>query len=107
MGQAPTGIEVRAKIFPIAIILYLLHPTVEIDGQVNRAKWGSQFFALAPGSHSLKLYYSYLFGPANKATVDVSVYAGQVLVVTYKTRWLVFLPGKIDVQPASPSAAAG
>jgi hypothetical protein len=101
MGQAPTGVEVRAKIIPLAFILYLLHPKIEIDGQVTKGQWGSQFFPLAPGSHTINLWYNYLFGPANKATIDVSVYEGQVAVVTYKTRWLVFLPGKVSVEPAA------
>jgi hypothetical protein len=101
MGQAPTGIEVRAKPQPLQFILYLLHPKIEIDGQVIKGKWGSQFFPLAPGSHTLNFSYPWIMGPANKASIDVSVYEGQVLTVTYKTRWLIFLAGKVSVAPAT------
>jgi hypothetical protein len=101
MGQAPTGVEVRAKTTPLGFILHLLHPKFEIDGQLVVGKWGSQFFPLAPGSHTFNFWYTWIMGPANKATIDVSVYEGQVVVVTYKTRWLVFLPGKVSAAPAT------
>jgi hypothetical protein len=106
MAQATTGIELRAKVFPLALLLYLFKPRVEIDGQTFAAKWGTQFFPAAPGSHLVKVYFNYLFGPANRAEAQLSLTPGQVMVVTYKTRWLVFLPGKIDVTAWVPPPAS-
>jgi hypothetical protein len=107
MAQAPTGIEVRAKVFPLAFLVYLFKPTVEIDGQPIPAKWGTQFIPVQPGTHSVSLYYRYLFFKrANAATTQATLSEGQVLQITYKTRWLVFLPGKIDVQPWAPAVGA-
>ena len=107
MGQQPTGIEVRAKVFPLAFLLYLFKPTVEIDGQAIQAKWGSQFFPVIAGNHTLTFYFNYIFGKCNRATTQITLSPGQVLVVTYKTRWLVFLPGIVEVQPWTPTAPAG
>jgi hypothetical protein len=108
MAQTPTGIELRAKVFPLAFILYLFQPTIEIDGQAYPAKWGTQFFPVAPGNHSVTLYFKYLFmAQCNKAATGLTVAPGQVAVVTYKSRWLVFLPGKVEVGTASGTGGAG
>ena len=105
MAQAPTGIELRAKFFPLAFLLYLFPPTVEVDGQAYPAKWGTQFLPMAPGGHTIAVFFKYIFLPrCNLATTQVTLAPGQVLVVNYKARWLVFLPGKIAVESA-PAAA--
>ncbi len=108
MSQSPTGIELTAKVFPLAFILYLFHPTIEINGNAAPAKWGTQFFPVAPGTHQITVYFKYLFyGSCNKASTQVTLVPGQVAVVTYKTRWLVFLSGRITVDSVgAPNAAA-
>jgi hypothetical protein len=106
MAQSPTGIELRAKVFPLAFILYLFHPTIEINGHAAPAKWGTQFFPVAPGTHQVTVYFKYMFyANCNKASTPVTVSPGQVAVVTYKTRWLVFLSGRISVEAVGAPAA--
>jgi hypothetical protein len=108
MAQTPTGIEVRAKFFPLALLLLLFPPTVEINGQAHPAKWGTTFFPGTPGTVTVKAYFKYLFlfPQCNKAEIQVTVAPGQVAKVSYKARWLIFLPGKISVETVTPATPA-
>jgi hypothetical protein len=107
MAQAATGIELRAKVFPLAFILYLFKPTIEIDGQAIPAKWGTQFIPVAPGTHSISVYFNYFFiKKCNRADTQITLAEGQVLQVTYKSRWLIFMKGLIDVAPWAPPTTA-
>ncbi|MEA2421974.1 MAG: hypothetical protein QOF55_1073 [Thermoleophilaceae bacterium] len=93
-------INLITKFFPLAFILFLFPPRVEVDGTpAQRIKWGANPIQIAPGQHHLVVYFPYMFimPRAGKAEVDVSVAEGQTVTVTYKAPWLVFLSGKITV----------
>jgi hypothetical protein len=98
MATTPTGIAVKAKIFPIAFIMLLFKPIVEIDGQPHEGAWSDNFFPVGAGNHSVTVYWKYFwFLPSNRGTINVTVADGQAVNVLYQARWLVFLPGKISV----------
>jgi hypothetical protein len=102
MAQTTTGMELRAKVFPLAFILYLFKPTIVVDGQPMPGRWGVQFVPLAAGNHRVTVFFKYLFiAKCNEATIDVTVSEGQVVPVTYKSRWLIFLKGLIAITPAA------
>jgi hypothetical protein len=42
--ETPTGILVRTKIFPLAILLWLFKTNVTIDGTTSVLKWGSRLW---------------------------------------------------------------
>jgi hypothetical protein len=91
-------INLVTKFFPLAFILYFFPPRVEVDGgPAQKLRWGQNTLEVAPGTHHLTVYYPYLFiiRKANRADIDVTVAEGQTVTVTYKSRWLVFIPGKI------------
>ena len=96
MAQSQTGILVTTKFLFFAFILYFFPPTVEIDGNAEKVKWGQQFFPTAPGQHTVRVFFKYLFiKEAGPASTTVTVQEGQTAQVTYKAPWLVFLQGKI------------
>jgi hypothetical protein len=93
-------INLETKFFPLAFILFLFPPRVEVDGgPAQKISWGSTALQVAPGSHHLTVYFPYMFimRRAGKAEIDVSVEEGQTVTVRYKAPWLVFLPGRISV----------
>jgi hypothetical protein len=97
-----TGIQLTAKIFPLAFIALLFKPFVEIDGQPTRGTWSTQFIPTTAGNHSITVYWKYFgFFPSNRATMQITVPEGQTVPVRYRTSWMVFLPGKIAVETAA------
>jgi len=88
MSTSNTGIELRTKYFILSFLIVIFPVTITIDGQATKGKWGSQFIALAPGSHTMEVSWKfYWLWPANKATTTVNVVDGQVTRVTYDTLW--------------------
>jgi hypothetical protein len=100
MSTTPTGIELTAKIFPLAFFTLLFKPTIEIDGQPIRGAWSTQFIPASPGTHTVVVFFKYLFiMNANRGSIQVTVAEGQPVRLLYKARWLVFLPGKLTIAP--------
>ena len=98
MSTSPTGIAVKCKIFPLAFLMLLFKPTIEIDGQPHEGSWSDNFFPAGAGNHSVTVSWKYFwFLVVNKATINVTVAEGQPVNVLYQARWLIFLPGKISV----------
>ena len=98
--QPQTGIEITAKFFILAFLLFFFPPTFVIDGQPTKAQWRKPFFfPVAPGRHTVRVFFAYLlFREAGPAETQVDVTEGSVRRVTYKAPWLVFLSGKLTVQ---------
>ena len=79
-----TGIEVKTEFFPLAWMLYMCTPVIEINGQKNSRKWGKHFFELQPGEYTVKIYFPYFMQNecgANQTTITVS--EGQVRKISY------------------------
>jgi hypothetical protein len=94
-------INLEAKFFPLAFILFLFPPRVEIDGgPAQKIKWSTNQLQVQPGTHHLTVYFPYLFimPRAGKAEIDVTVEEGQTRTVRYKAPWIVFFAGKISVE---------
>jgi hypothetical protein len=101
MAASPTGIELSAKYFILSFLIVIFPLLVNIDGQETKGKWGTQFYPLSPGNHSVTVSWKfYWLVPIQKATMNVSLAEGQVDRVQYYVPWLIFLPGKIGPAPA-------
>jgi hypothetical protein len=99
-SQPPSSaIEITAKFFPLAFILFLFPPTFVVDGQAMKGKWRTPTtIPVAAGSHSVKVFFRYLFiMDAGKGDAQVDVAEGAVRRVAYKAPWLVFLKGRMTV----------
>lgn len=92
-----TGIQLRARVAPLAFLYYLSRPKVSIDGGPEfRVRWGVNQLSVPPGRHHLRVWFSYFFwSRANEATIEVDVPAVGAVGVTYKSRWTVLVPGRI------------
>jgi hypothetical protein len=94
-----TGVEITAKFFPLAFLLFFFPPTFVIDGQSMKGQWRTPTpIALSAGRHQVKVYFRYLwFMDAGVGEVAVDVTEGSLRRITYKVPWLVFLPGRMSV----------
>jgi hypothetical protein len=105
---AESGITVRTKFFPLAFLLYFFKPKMHIDdGYAIEQPWGTHFFPVPPGRHTVRCYVPYLFYRTmgdNSVAVDVA--PGQVVDVVWKSPWLVFLKGSFTVTGPRPVTAA-
>ena len=103
-AAAQTGISVKAAIFPLAFLLLLFKTNVTIDGVNSELAWGEHFFPVAPGRHDVRVSFKYLFWPRmGENGMPVDVVAGQVVRVSYRSPFLVFMKGKISLAPAPPA----
>jgi len=83
-GQGRTGLEVETAFFPLAFLLFLCTPTIAIDGQPHRRSWGTHFFELQPGRHTIKIFFRYLTMPECGAnSIDVIVEKGKTTRIRY------------------------
>src|SRR6516225_6572787 len=102
------GITVTTKFFPLAFLLYFFHPKLHIDdGYAIDQKWGTYFFPVQPGRHTVRCYVPYLFYRTmgdNSVWVDVA--PGQVVDVRWHAPWLVFIKGTFKVTGPRPLTAA-
>ncbi len=94
-----TGIRVTAKFFPLMWILYFIKPHMGVDGSDVPAAWKTAtFFPVAAGQHTVTAYFPYFFPKkAGLGELAVEVAPGQVVDVTYKAPWIVFLKGKMAI----------
>jgi hypothetical protein len=93
-----TGIEVKRGFFPLAWLLFLCTPRVDIDGQVEKKSWGKHFFEVAPGQHTVTVYFAYLFiTQCGKNSVTVNVESGSVAHVSFYMPPLMFAKGAMKV----------
>lgn len=100
-------IQLQCKVFPGAFLLYLCKPRVAVDNAYEQiVRWGENPLQVPPGRHHLRVWFNYITGPTNVADLVVDVAEGQAVRVVYKTRWMIFLPGKLEVEGLPPQAGA-
>lgn len=93
-----TGVEVRVRFFPLAFFLFFCTPRIEIDGVAHKKYWGTHFFELAPGSHTICIYFRYIFMSAcGRNSISVNVEPGKVTQVSYYMPPWMLAKGSIRV----------
>jgi Protein of unknown function (DUF2510) len=106
--SSSAAIDVNLKFFPLAFVLYLCKPRLEVDGgQPVKASWGTMRVPVAPGRHQVRAYVPYLFfRNMGDATTTVDVAPGQAVQASWSAPWLAFLPGKWKLSVATVGAGA-
>ena len=96
--QGVTGVEIKVGFFPLAFFLFACTPRIEIDGRVHKKYWGTHFFELSPGTHTITVYFRYLFmARCGKNSISVNVPAGAVTRVRYNMPPWMFAKGSLTV----------
>ncbi|MCW3054807.1 MAG: hypothetical protein JWN14_3977 [Chthonomonadales bacterium] len=89
-----TGFEVKWEHSFLAFLYALCPVYVEINGTRIQAKWGTQFFPAVPGRYLITCYTNYLITPqCGKNSIEVDLYQGQVVRVTWTAPLIVFMKG--------------
>ena len=99
MEGSGTAIEVTAKFFPLAFLLYMTKPTVTIDGTPHAVRWGTHRFDVSPGRHTVMVAFRYLWmAEAGANSIDLDVAEGATTRVRYDMPPWMFAKGSLKVQ---------
>ncbi|WP_328752644.1 hypothetical protein OHT57_44365 [Streptomyces sp. NBC_00285] len=93
-----TGIAVQGRHNPMQFFLFFVRLTIEIDGKAQSGSWRDRFVPLTPGSHTVDVYFRYLFkARCCPAGTTVQVAAGQTVTLQYRTPQLMTSAGRLEV----------
>lgn len=105
----PAIVEIELSFFFMMWILFLVTPSIAINGMAERRKWGKHVFTLPAGRYQLEAWYPYLFTQqTSRGAITLDLAAGGHYRLRYRPAWLVFLPGSMKLVggPALPQATA-
>ncbi|GIF09230.1 hypothetical protein [Actinoplanes siamensis] len=99
-GDGGATIAVTLRYAPIAFLLRLFTPVLEVDGRAVPAAWGRVTTPVALGEHHVHVYVPYLF-PSRIGAADTTVVAlpGRVAELEYRAPLLAFLRGALGPPP--------
>jgi hypothetical protein len=101
MTDGPTtrsGVQVSTKTPPIAFLLHLFKTKVTIDDDTHVVSWGTNYYPLEPGRHSIEIGFRYFFGSnMGRSKVEFDIAPGHVVRVTYHPPVQIFSSGSIVV----------
>ena len=93
-----SGIEIKTGFFPLAWFLYFVTPTIEINGEKHKKKWGESFFDLPAGNYRIKISFPYMGKSECGANeIQVTLSEGQKRKVTYNMPPWMFAKGSIKI----------
>ncbi|MEU4695038.1 hypothetical protein [Actinoplanes sp. NPDC023714] len=99
-GDGGSTIAVTMRYAPLAFLLGMFTPVLEIDGQGVPAIWGRVATSVALGEHHVHVHVPYLM-PARIGTAETTVLAvpGRTVELEYRAPLLSFLRGNLGVPP--------
>jgi hypothetical protein len=98
-GKTDPGVQVTTRTPPIAFLLLLFKTKVTIDGETHVVSWGTNYYPLEPGPHSIEIGFRYFFGGnMGRATAEFDVVPGHVVHVTYHPPVQIFSSGTIVIE---------
>jgi hypothetical protein len=90
-----SALEITTGFNPLAFMLYLIQPKIEVNGQARSVPWGKQLGYFPPGRYHIRVWFPWMFGPANVARIEVDLPPGAIVSLTYETAFFVFQEGTI------------
>jgi len=92
-------IEVKTGFFPLAFLFFFCTPQIDIDGKMQKRRWGTHRFKVPVGRHRVTIWFAYLFmSRCGENSVEVDVGASTVRRVHFNMPPLIFMPGTIRVR---------
>jgi hypothetical protein len=92
------ALDISLSYMPLQWVLEFVSPIVEIDGYKLPKNWSRHVIPLAPGQHSLRVYFPYLFQSECgliTAPQGVSIYSRTATGVKYEAPWFMFSAGTL------------
>lgn len=99
-GSGGAAIAVTMRYAPLAFLLGVYTPVLEIDGQSVPATWGRVVTPVTLGQHHVHVHVPYLVPPRiGTAETTVVAVADRTVELEYRAPLLSFLPGNLGVPP--------
>lgn len=101
-GYPPQGtaIALTLKYNPLAFLLGLFKPRVEINGHQVQAGWNRTVLPVQPGQYHVHVHVPYLLPPRiGVADQGVTVHPGQTVELEYRAPMIAFLGGALGPPP--------
>ncbi len=101
-GNGGSAIAVTMRYAPLAFLLGMFVPVLEIDGQPVPASWGRVVTSVALGEHHVHVHVPYLM-PSRIGAAETTVLAvsGRTVELEYRAPLLSFMHGNLGVPPQS------
>jgi hypothetical protein len=97
-GKLRSGVQVTTRTPPIAFLFLIFKTKVTIDGDTHVVSWGTNYYALEAGHHSIEIGFRYFFGSnMGRSTAEFDVVPGRVVHVTYHPPAQIFAAGTIVI----------
>jgi len=102
--QTWTGLQIETGFFPLSFFLYFCTPTIIIDGVACQRPWGVHYFQLAPGIHTVTIFFKYIWmDQCGANSINVTVYEGYVSRIKYEMPPWMFAKGSMrELPPYAP-----
>lgn len=98
LHPSPTGVQVTTKRFPLAWLFWTFKTEVSIDGASVVVPWGTHFYEVAPGQHTIRVGFRFMWGKDMGADeVECDVALGATTKLLYRSPFLVTSAGSIVV----------
>jgi len=97
MGDADgTTLEIKTSFVPLPPWLQLfVTPVVEIDGTRHKTPWGTEWFKVEPGSHTVRAWHRwFFFSQCHLSEIEVDVPENTTVRLHWATPVMVMSPGK-------------
>jgi hypothetical protein len=98
--HAGGAIAVTLKYHPLAFLLGLFKPQVQLNGHDVANAWGRQVIPVQPGQYHVHVHVPYLIPPRiGVADLPVMVHPGQTLELEYRAPMIAFMKGALGTPP--------
>jgi hypothetical protein len=97
-SRSNSGVQVTTKTPPIAFLFLLFKTKVSIDGETHVVKWGTNYYPLEPGLHTIEIGFRYFFGAnMGRSKAEFEVTADHVVHIEYRPPVQIFAAGTLVI----------
>ena len=100
--QQPGGgaVALTLKYHPLAFLMGLITPRVELNGHQVQARWGRTVIPVPAGQYHVHVHVPYILPPrVGPADLAVPVHPGQTVELEYRAPMIAFLGGALGAPP--------
>ena len=101
-----TRVEVKTEFFPLAFMLSLITPVIEINGEKHNKSWGTHSFDLEPGEYNFKIYFPYFGTQCGANEIRLTIKEGELRKISYYAPVIVFMEGTIKEEKPTSSESS-
>ena len=98
-------LHIQTSFFPLAIFLYGVSPTIQINDVIHKCGWGWASFELPPGTYELDVSFPYFKATTGLASTTVTITDPDAVVAyAYSAPLLINMAGKlVERQQGAPA----